>query len=174
MDQTAILALWGAITGTLGTFAGLFSLWLRFRQHRLDKTKLRGESWFGFTAPEKTQHKITLRCIGRRPISIDGIQYCVAPPYWHQRITQYWQQKTKQPLCFQKIKNTRLLEGEKIDIRIRLPDDIDITEIYKAYAIDQTGKRWSISWLAKEKLHQMNSNQPISVSFTKKDIMVKL
>lgn len=48
MSQTEVLAIWGAVTGTIGTFAGLLGLWLRFRQHGLDKPKLLCESSFGF------------------------------------------------------------------------------------------------------------------------------
>ena len=44
MSQTEVLALWGAVTGTIGTLAGLLGLWLRFRQHGLDKPKLKCES----------------------------------------------------------------------------------------------------------------------------------
>lgn len=40
MSQTEVLAIWGAFTGTIGTIFGLLGLWLRFRQHGLDKAKL--------------------------------------------------------------------------------------------------------------------------------------
>lgn len=75
MSQTDALALWGAITGTIGTVAGLLGLWLRFRQHGLDKPRLKCESSFGYDGPNSPKNKITVRAVGRRPVSIDSIRY---------------------------------------------------------------------------------------------------
>jgi len=59
MSQTEVLAIWGAVT--TGTVVGLLGLWLRFRQHGLDKAKLLCESSFGFDSPNRSLHKLTVR-----------------------------------------------------------------------------------------------------------------
>lgn len=132
MSQTEALALWGAITGTIGTVAGLLGLWLRFRQHGLDKPKLKCESSFGYDGPNSPKHKITVRAVGRRPVSIDGIRYFITPRNWKQRATRYWQHKSGRWLWNQQPqKKVKLSEGEKEEFRISLPDGLSITEVYK-------------------------------------------
>lgn len=65
MDQIELFAVWGAVTGTIGTFAGLLGLWLRFKQHGLDKPKLVCDASFEFDSPNHPKHKLTIRSLGR-------------------------------------------------------------------------------------------------------------
>lgn len=147
MNQTEVLAIWGALTGTIGTIAGLLGLWLRFRQHGLDKPKLVCESSFGFDSPNHPKHTITIRSVGRRPVVINNIRYFITPRIWKHRVTKFWQHKKGRWLSNQELRQkTKINEGEKTEIRISLHDWFDITEIYKAEVVDQTGKVWPIQW----------------------------
>lgn len=162
MSQTEALALWGAITGTIGTVAGLLGLWLRFRQHGLDKPKLKCESVFGYDGPNSPKHKIIVRAVGRRPVSIDSIRYFVTPRSWKQRATRYWQHKSGRWLWNQEPqKKVKLGEGEKEEFRISLPDGLSITEIYKVHIIDQTGKSWPVKWPSQRRLQKVATQETI-------------
>ncbi len=162
MNQTEVLAIWGALTGTIGAVAGLFGLWLRFRQHGLDKPKLVCESSFGFDSPNRPKHMLTIRSVGRRPIVIDNIRYFITPRNWKQRITKLWQHKKGRWLSHQEPKQkTKLTEGEKTEIRISLPDGLDITEIYKVELVDQTGKAWPIKWQSHLRLQKIATQETL-------------
>jgi len=147
MSQTELLAIWGAVTGSIGTFAGLLGLWLRFRQHGLDKPKLQCESSFGFDSPTHVKHRIIIRSVGRRPVSVDKVRYFIAPRGWKQKLTRGWQHKNGIWLWNQEFQNTiKLNEGEKTEIGISLPKGLEITEIHKVSVIDQAGKFWPVKW----------------------------
>ena len=145
-EITTSLALWGAVTGTIGTVSGLLGLWLRFRQHGLDKAKLKCDSSFGYDSPTHNKHKITIRAIGRRPVTIDSIRYFITPHNkWQKLIKHRLHQQGK--WCWdQDQKKCKIGEGEKVEINISLPDGIDITKIYKVAVVDQTGRQWSVRW----------------------------
>lgn len=165
MNQTEVLALWGAVTGTIGTLAGLLGLWLRFRQHGLDKPKLKCESSFGYDGPNFSKHKITVRAVGRRPVSIDSIRYFITPRSWKQRVTKYWQHKAGRWLWHQEPKQkVKLSEGEKTDFSISLPDGICITEIYKVEVVDQTGQSWPVRWLPHKRLKKIATQEVLDES----------
>lgn len=165
MSQTEVLALWGAVTGTIGTLAGLLGLWLRFRQHGLDKPKLKCESSFGYDGPNFSKHKLTVRAVGRRPVSIDSIRYFITPRSWKQRVTRYWQHKTGRWLWHQEPKQkVKLNEGEKADFPISLPDGICITEIYKVEVVDQAGKSWPVKWLSHKRLKKIATQKVLDES----------
>ncbi|ELA9430792.1 hypothetical protein QTV33_004561 [Vibrio parahaemolyticus] len=161
MEQTEVLALWGAVTGTIGTFAGLLGLWLRFRQHGLDKSKLKCESSFGFDSPNSSKHQVTVRSVGRRPVSIDGIQYCIEPKNWKQKLFKQWHYRNGRWVWFQKVDNIKLSEGEKGEIKISLPQGISIPDVLKAYVVDQTGKYWTIQWPSTRNLKQIATSEVV-------------
>lgn len=147
MIQTETLALWGAVTGTIGTFAGLLGLWLRFKQYGLDKAELLSESSFGYDSPIHPKHKITIRSVGRRPVIVDYVRYFITPKKWHHRITKKFQHKKGRWIWDQEPKSkVKVDEGEKAEIAIFLPNGIEITEIYKVNLIDQAGKSWPVKW----------------------------
>ncbi len=169
MSQTEVLAIWGAVTGTIGTVAGLLGLWLRFRQHGLDKAKLLCESTFGFDSPNRPTHKLTIRSTGRRPVVIDNIRYFIIPRDWKQRITKTWQYKKGRWLWHQEPKQkAKLNEGEKTEIGISLPNGITFTEIHKVEVVDQTGKAWPVNWLASSKLQKVATQETLD-EFTKEN-----
>lgn len=160
MSQTEILALWGAITGTVGTFAGVLGLWLRFRQHGLDRPKLLCESSFGFESPSRPSHKITIRSVGRRPVAIDQIKYFNIPRIWSHRLTKHFQHKKGRWVYKQTPgQSIKLEEGEKKEVSISLPNSISITEIYKVVVIDQTGKEWPVKWATISKLEKVATKE---------------
>lgn len=170
MSQTEILALWGAVTGTIGTIAGLLGLWLRFRQHGLDKPKLVCESSFGFESPGRPTHKITIRSVGRRPVAIDQIKYFNIPRIWSHRLTKRFQHKKGRWVWGQTPRKAiKLGEGEKTEVSVSLPDSISITEIYKVEVVDQTGKGWPVKWKAISKLKKVATEEILEEFAEKND-----
>ncbi|MEM5531001.1 hypothetical protein [Pseudoalteromonas arctica] len=162
MSQTEVLAIWGAVTGTVGAVAGLLGLWLRFRQHGLDKAKLLCESSFGFDSPNRSLHKLTVRSIGRRPVAIDNIRYFITPRDWKQRLIKSWHHKKGRWLWHQEPKQKiKLGEGEKTEISISLPNGIAITEIYKVGVVDQAGKAWPVKWEASSRLQKVATQETL-------------
>lgn len=160
MSQTEILALWGAVTGTIGTIAGVLGLWLRFRQHGMDRPKLMCDSSFGFESPSRPTHKITIRSVGRRPVAIDQIKYFNIPRIWSHRLTKRFQHKKGRWVWGQSPnKAIKLGEGEKAEVSVSLPDSISITEIYKVVVVDQTGKEWPVKWAAISKLKKIATEE---------------
>lgn len=160
MKQTEIFAIWGAVSGTIGTIVGLIGLWLRFRQHGLDKAQLRCDASFGFDSPNHHTHKLTIRSIGRRPVVVDTIRYYITPKSWKQRITKTWQHKKGRWIWNEDIKQkTKLNEGEKTIIGINVPNGINITDIYRVEVIDQIGKAWPVKWISHYKLEKIATQE---------------
>lgn len=152
------LSIWGAITGTIGTISGLFGLWLRFRQHGLDKAELVCTSSFGFESPSRSQHKITIRSTGRRPVTVDAIQYFMLPPSTWKKVIKRWLHRRGRYIFLQEIQpKIKLSEGEKADEKITLHDGVAIQTIYKAEVIDQTGKHWPVKWPSLSSLSRMTT-----------------
>jgi hypothetical protein len=147
MSQTEFLAIWGALTGTLGSIAGFLGLWLRFKQHKLDQVKLLCSTSFGFQSPNNHDHKIIIRSVGRRATTIDHIRFYVLPDNWKLRLLKKYEYSKGRWIWDQKIKDIiRLEEAEKYDLKIKLPVGLKVSSIYQAKVFDQAGNSWVIKW----------------------------
>lgn len=168
------LSVWGAVTGTIGTIAGLFGLWLRFRQHGLDKAELRCESEFGFESPTRMQHKIAIRSTGRRPVTVDAIRYCIVPrDTWHKLFKRLLHRCDRYVWVQELRTKVKIAEGEKTEVNITLPDSgLDIQEIYKAEVIDQTGKHWNVKWPSHSKLSRVATSEQINFFESKNEFRI--
>ncbi len=78
-EHITLLAFWGAITGTIGTLAGVANLYIRHKQHQQDKALLDSESIFNFFSAPHHNHKIIVRSVGRRPVTLSSIRYLIRP-----------------------------------------------------------------------------------------------
>ena len=89
---TQTLALWGAVTGTIGTVAGIANLALRFKQHKKDQPKLLCTSEFSFehsAGVARPQHKLIIRSVGKRPVTVDYVRYFINPKgFWQSLFKQ--------------------------------------------------------------------------------------
>ena len=156
------LSIWGAATGTIGTVAGLLGLWLRFRQHNLDKAELRCESDFRFESPISTRHKITIRSTGRRPVTVDSVQYLIIPRNTRERLLKKFLHRRGKYVWVQKLQTTRkIAEGEKAEVNIFLPNGLAIQDIYRAEVIDQAGKYWKVKWPSISRLSKIATSEKI-------------
>jgi hypothetical protein len=162
-EITMALSVWGAVTGTIGTVAGLLGLWLRFRQHGLDKADLRCESEFGFESPTRRQHKIAIRSTGRRPVTIDAIRYLIVPRNTWCKLFKSRLHRSGRYVWVQELQaKVKIAEGEKAEVNIALPDSgLDIQEIYKAEVIDQTGKHWDVKWPSLSSLSRIATSEQV-------------
>lgn len=143
------LAVWGAITGTIGTLAGVVNLIIRYKQHKGDQPKLRCQSEIRFhhlSGRVTPNHRIVVRSIGRRPVSIDLIRYYFSPdgvwPLFVRRIQWAlgkWRYDQIEP------KEIHLLEGKKTEIPICLPKG-SLAFTRRVLLFDQTGKPWKVKW----------------------------
>lgn len=153
---TQILAIWGAVTGTIGTIAGIANLILRFKQHKKDQPTLLCSSKFSFehsAGVARPQHKLIVRSVGKRPVTIDYVRYFIKPK-------GFWQSLFKQAVWHQhrwvfddKSKSTmQITEGKKEEIKISIPNVLSISEIAKVEIHDQSGKAWKVKWPSAKKL----------------------
>lgn len=161
---TLALSILGSLTGSIG-------LWLQFKKHRLDKAQLINKASFGFESPKHNNHLITIRSVGRRPVTIDSIKYFILPhkkwytifKNWHHRKGKWlWNQDHREL----KIK---LSEGEKTQVKISLPKGIEIQYIYKVTVIDQSGKQWPVKWPSHCRLSKIATMQQMDSFETKNE-----
>lgn len=160
-ESTERLAVWGAITGSIGTLTGALSLYLRFRQQKRDQAKLKCQLDFDHefhqgSKPRKN-YKIVVRSVGRRPVTIDHVQYRLGPLEFPKRLQRWakwrkgeWVNNVVPATKTSRI-NTSLTEGTKIQIPID-PETISFEHIYKVKVVDQTGRFWPVSWPSRKKL----------------------
>ncbi|GAA0209509.1 hypothetical protein GCM10009123_16170 [Kangiella japonica] len=160
------LAVWGAVTGTIGTVIGVISLILRFRAHKRDNPSLLCAADFSFehsSGGAVPKHKITIRSVGRRPVSVDYIRYFMKPQRrWHSIFRRYhWSQKRwvydqspRQPI--------NLSEGKRADILINLPNGFPLDEVLKAEVHDQAGNKWKVTWPRPNVLKRLIRNEKLN------------
>ena len=153
---TQTLAVWGAITGTIGTVAGIDNLVIRIKQHKKDQPKLMCSSDFSFehsSGNVSPKHKLILRSVGKRPVTVDYIRYFIKPkPLW-QRLFKQWAWLNKRWIYDDRPRNSlHITEGRKEELKISLPNGLSIPEILKVEVHDQAGKAWSVKWPSSRKL----------------------
>jgi len=153
---TQTLAVWGAITGTIGTIAGIANLVIRLKQHKKDQPKLKCASDFSFehsSGSVSPKHKLILRSIGKRPVTVDHIRYFIKPKAFWQRVLKKWIWSNNRWIYDDKPRNTiHITEGRKEELKISMPNGISIPEVLKVEIYDQTGKAWSVKWPSPKKL----------------------
>ncbi len=168
------LSVWGAVTGTIGTVAGLLGLWLRFRQHGLDKAELKCDSAFGFESPSSRQHKISIRSTGRRSVTVEAIRYFIVPRNIGHRLFKRFLHRGGNYVWVQDLQpKQKIAEGEKVEVSIVLPDSgLNVQEIYKAEVVDQTGKHWDVKWPSLSKLSRIATSEQIDFFETKNEFRI--
>ncbi|OBX35000.1 hypothetical protein A8U91_04063 [Halomonas elongata] len=168
MEESSLvqtLAIWGAVTGTIGTVTGVIGLVLRYRAHKRDNPRLLCESDFCFehsSGEVSPKHKITIRSVGRRPVVVDYIRYFVRPRRrWH-RVFKWYHWSNKRWIYDQTPKKPiNLPEGTKEDILISVPNGFPLGEVQKAEVHDQAGIVWKISWPRQGRLQTLIRSQAI-------------
>lgn len=155
-ESTEQLAVWGALTGSIGTITGALSLYLRFRQHKRDQVKLKCEvnfdhEFYSGSKPRKN-YKIVVRSVGRRPVTIDYAQYRLGPTDFPKRL-QRWTKWRKGEWVRNVEPKTKasLTEGMKIEIPIDV-ERISFEHVYKVKIVDQTGRFWPVEWPSRRKI----------------------
>lgn len=153
---TQTLAIWGAVTGTIGTIAGIANLILRFKQHKNDQPTLLCSSNFSFehsAGVPRPQHKLIVRSVGKRPVTVDYVRYFIRPKgFWQSLFKQVvwsqnrWIYDDKSKAAMQ------ITEGKKEEIKISMPNGLSITDIVKVEIHDQSSKAWKVKWPSSKKL----------------------
>ena len=155
---TQSLAVWGAISGTIGTLAGIANLWLRVTQHKKDQPTLVCTSDFSFehsSGEAKPIHKLVLRSVGKRPVTVDFVRYCIKPNGIWSNIFKKRIWSSRRWVYDDKSKNSlHITEGKKEEIGISLPNGIGILNIIRAEVHDQSGKVWLVKWPSNSKLKE--------------------
>ena len=139
------IAMWGAITGTL-------ALWLRWIQHQRETAKLKCSAsflWEMRSDIPNPNFRIIIRSMGKRPITIDYIQYFIRPSSFKHRIALRWkwsQGKLSYPdRSFNHNQNT-LTDGRKLECKIEIPNGLNLSSIAKVHVFDEAGKCWKVRW----------------------------
>lgn len=158
LTGTQTLAIWGAVTGSIGTVTGVLGLWLRFRHQKRDQARLNCEVDFGFEVSNgvpKPKYKIIIRCVGRRPVTLDGIEYSYNPPDLKNRLfrRRLWRDgKYCNKDDLGRLKPVSLSEGQKVDFLIEERRLAHLDKVAKVCVIDQTGRRWPLKWPSSKEL----------------------
>lgn len=160
LSGTQAIALWGAVTGTIGTITGVLSLWLRYRHQKRDQARLRCEARFDFEVSNgvpRPKYRIVVRSIGRRPVTLDGIEYYYWPKNLRDRLLRrrLWRDgKWRSMDTVGHQKTVSLSEGEKKEFLIEERRFEHLDKIAKVCVLDQTGKRWQVPWPRSKQLAQ--------------------
>jgi hypothetical protein len=153
---TQTLAIWGAVTGSIGTIAGIANLILRFKQHKKDQPNLLCSSDFSFehsSGTARPKHKLILRSVGKRPVTIDYVRYFIKPKGFWQSILRKRAWGQNRWVYDDKPRSTmQITEGQKEEIRINIPDGLSINKIVKVEIFDQSAKHWKVKWPSLNKL----------------------
>lgn len=152
--STEDLAIYGAITGTIGMLTGLFNLYIRYSQHKQDSAKLICTSEFNYSSPYHENFTIIARSIAKRPISLDSIKYYARPPMLKRLFKSYFHNKG-QYIYEQSLKNDELTEGKKKVLKIELPEGLKTSDIYRVEVIDQLNRKWKVEWPSHKVLKQI-------------------
>lgn len=159
------LAIWGAVTGTIGTVTGVIGLILRYRAHKRDNPGLQCKSDFSFehsSGEASPKHKITIRSVGRRPVAVDYIRYFMRPwRRWHRVFKWYYWSKKRWVYDQVPMTQLNLPEGTKEDVLISLPNGFALGEVQKAEVHDQAGNVWKVSWPRRGKLQTLIKSQAL-------------
>lgn len=159
------LAIWGAVTGTIGTVTGIIGLILRYRAHERDNPCLQCESDFSFehfSGKASPKHKITIRSVGRRPVAVDYVRYFMKPRHrWHCVFKWYHWSNKRWTYDQSPRKSIKLPEGTKEDILISVPNGFSLGEVQKAEVHDQAGNTWKVSWPRRGRLQTLIRSQAL-------------
>ena len=159
------LAIWGAVTGTIGTVTGVIGLILRYRSHKRDNPFLQCDSDFSFehsSGDAHPKHKVTVRSVGRRPVIVDYVRYFMRPGRrWH-RVFRWYHWSKKRWIYDQTPRNPiNLPEGTKEDIYISVPNGFPLGEVLKAEVHDQAKNMWKVSWPRFRRLCRLIRNEKL-------------
>ncbi|HAI29045.1 MAG TPA: hypothetical protein DCM48_05770 [Thalassospira sp.] len=169
MVSVEILAVWGAVTGTIGTLAGVLGFGLRLRQYLADKPRLKNDVEFRFGGMDggEPSHLIYLRSTGRRPVSIDYIEYHIRPSKFFDRMFVRWLRRDGRWVHRDKLfKPLVLEEGKKVQVGLARVQGMPVTSISGIFAIDQTGRSWKVRWPSRRKVAKLATSEKItSVNF---------
>lgn len=159
------LAIWGAITGTIGSVSGVISLLLRYRLLRRDNPSLRCAADFSFensAGEARPKHKIIVRSVGRRPVSVDFVRYYMRPQGRTHRLFKWYYWSKKRWVYDQPLRNPiNLHEGQKENIFISVPNGFILHEVLKTEVHDQAGNTWKVQWPAISRLRRLVRNEQL-------------
>lgn len=131
---------------------------MRFRHQKRDQARLNCEVDFAFEVTNgvpKPKHKIIIRCVGRRPVTLDSIEYSYHPPHLKKRRfrRRLWREGK---YCWKddlgRLKPVSLSEGQKVDFLIEERRLAHLDKVAKVCVIDQTGRRWLVKWPSSKEL----------------------
>ena len=163
------MAIWGAVTGTIGTVTGILSFILRFRHQKRDRAKLFCEADFSYelsNGKPNQKYGIIIRSVGRRPVSLDQIGFQYIPDNWKDRIIRQFLWRKGQFTGTDSIdrnKTITLPEGQKYVHRL---SDFHVKHMEKTGRVfirDQTGRKWKVRWPRPHKLKTLNHYEELQL-----------
>lgn len=160
LTETQTIAIWGAVTGTIGTVTGILGLWLRYRHQKRDQPRLKCEVLFDFEVSDgvpRPKYKVVVRSVGRRPVNLDGIEYYYKPKTLKDRLMRrrLWRDgKWQSTDAVGRQRTVSLSEGEKKEFLIEERQFEHLNKVAKVCILDQAGKRWHVPWPGQKQLAQ--------------------
>ncbi|WP_132997090.1 hypothetical protein ABM428_04680 [Sulfitobacter sp. TCYB15] len=164
LGSTDQLALWGAITGSIGTTTGILSLYLRYKQQKRDQANLTCEAVFDhefYQNSAKPRYHITVRSVGRRPVTVDHVQYRMGPLEFPKRLQRWYKWQKKEWLhAVEPSTVANLTEGTKVKLPID-PQRVGLKYVYKVKVVDQTGRMWPVVWPSQKRLSTITHHKSL-------------
>jgi len=164
--NTTNVAIWGAVTGTIGTLAGVANLYFRYKRHNNEKAILDCSSileYESYAGRPRPKYKIVARSRGQRSVSIDFIKYYLRPEEFWPSLPALLKWRTNQWIYEQQLRHDRVTldEGRKAEFVIKLPNTTLLKHISKAVVVDESGKEWKVSWPSQATRRKLDCNEEL-------------
>lgn len=163
MTTEMILGITGTVAGVLGFVVSLSTAWLSFRQHWLDRPKLKfsSQAIFGYNSPFEPFVALTLTAVnvGRRVVVLRDA--FVLPKKYHSRRTELRSVKTIACNKVMSLDESPLEEGKSLNF-VKLPMSMDY--------IKNLGGREGVAYVVdtKDNLYRVQFDTKNALEFVKK------
>ena len=174
-DITFYLSIWGSITGTIAVLATALNMIFNAIKIKQEGAKLKIITIIDYEINFDLRKKleIVVSSLGKKQIYFDNIEYYVIPETFIKKIFKNFLYKKDKYIYHQPISNVLLSEGQKINLKIILPNGLDLSEICKVNIVDQTGHKWKVSWPSISYIKDYNKKENI-FSIEKENSLYKL
>jgi len=151
MDRADIayyLSIWGAISGTIAVIATALNMifnGIKLKQEAA-KLNINCKIDYGFDVNLQKKQEITVSSLGKKLIYFDYIEYYIIPETFYEKVFKNKLYKQDKYIYRQSIHDVKLSEGQNVILKINMPNGLELENICKVKIVDQTGRKWNVSW----------------------------
>jgi hypothetical protein len=162
-DITFYLSILGSITGVIAVIVTVLNMIFNAIKIKQDGAKLKILTIIDYKINFDLHKKkeIIASSLGKKQIYFDNIEYYVIPETFIKNLFKCFLYKKDRYIYHQSISNVILSEGQKVTLEINLPKGLDLSEICKVKIVDQTGRKWKVTWPPTRYLKDYNKKENI-------------